>query len=88
MVRRRVQSVAVSVAKRQLGELAARVAYGGESIILTRHGRPMVRMEPVTPPGRSTPIQGWLDDDDPFFSIMQDVVASRRRHRPRAARTR
>jgi hypothetical protein len=33
-------------------------------------------------------VQGWLEDDDPYFAILESVVAGRARHRPRALRTR
>ena len=28
--------------------------------------------------------RGWLEEDDPFFDIVEDVVEKRRRHEPRA----
>ena len=41
--------VSVSDAKAQLTELVRR-AEAGEEIVLTRHDRPVVRLEPVRPP--------------------------------------
>jgi hypothetical protein len=41
------------------------------------------------PAGSEWPAKGWLEDDDPFFEIVANVVARRARHRARAlARTR
>lgn len=40
--------VSVSEAKGQLAELVRR-AEGGDEVVLTRHGQPVVRLVPVTP---------------------------------------
>jgi hypothetical protein len=30
--------------------------------------------------------QGWLEDDDPFFTTIDNIVAARETHHPRALR--
>jgi antitoxin (DNA-binding transcriptional repressor) of toxin-antitoxin stability system len=70
------------------------VAYAGEAVLITRRGKPMARLVPAADASSGDaewPAKGWLEDDDPFFEIVADVVARRSRHRPRAlapARTR
>lgn len=78
--------MSVANAKRAFSDLLGRVAYGGETIFITRRGRPMARLAPVEPEERE-PLRvggrGFLDNDDPFFEIIEDVVAARARHKPR-----
>ena len=65
-----VESVNVAEAKRRLSDLLGRVAYGGESVLITRRGRPMARLVPPEPPeaGESlAEVRGWLENQDPFF---------------------
>lgn len=40
--------VGVEEARKNLGELVNRVAYAGERYVITRHGRPMAALVPVT----------------------------------------
>jgi prevent-host-death family protein len=69
-------------AKRDLSSLVARVAFGGETITITRRGRPMALLVPfTTDPRRLGDVKGWLDDDDPFFASVEESTA-RRRARP------
>lgn len=81
-------------AKKQFSDLLGRVAYGGEAILITRRGKPMAKLVPAADASSRDsewPAKGWLEDDDPFFEIVADVIAQRSRHRPRAlpsARTR
>ena len=83
-------SVSVAEAKRDLSELLGRVAYGKETITITRHGKPMAVLGP---PGTSeglASVRGWLDNDDPFFNEIRRITTQRRKHRirrPRLART-
>jgi prevent-host-death family protein len=81
------ESVNVAEAKRRLSDLLGRVAYGGESVLITRRGRPMARLVPPEPPeaGESLAgVRGWLEDQDPFFDHIDRAVAARARHGPRA----
>ncbi len=76
----------VAEAKKQFSELLGRVAFGGESFLITRRGRPMAKLVPVRdePVGSSlAEVQGWLADDDPFFEIIDDISSQRATHVPR-----
>ncbi|MDQ0471196.1 type II toxin-antitoxin system Phd/YefM family antitoxin [Labrys wisconsinensis] len=46
--KKRVTEITVTAAKGQLTELVRR-ALAGDEVVLTRHGRPAVRLEPVAP---------------------------------------
>src|SRR3989304_1652134 len=85
-MRKRGTAISVADAKRGFSDLLGRVAYGGETILITRRGRPMAILAPVEPEEREPLGQwrrGFLDNDDPFFEIIEEVVAARARHRPR-----
>jgi prevent-host-death family protein len=60
-------------AKRHFADLLGRVAYGGETITITRRGKPMARPVPVdvdTVAPHVADAQGWLEDDDPSWIIV------------------
>jgi len=84
------KQVSVAEAKKHLSELLGRVAYGGERIVISKRGRPMAIL---VPPVRSKPerslsgIEGWLEEDDPFFEIMDQIGRKRAKHLPRVTRT-
>ena len=85
------ESVNVAEAKRRLSDLLGRVAYGGETVVITRRGRPMAKLVPHGLAGRDeslAAVRGWLADDDPFFERIESIVAARARHRPRVFRER
>jgi prevent-host-death family protein len=76
----------VAETKRRFSELIGRVAFGGATVVVTRRGKPMAKLVPYGAPA-ATPhlanVAGWLDDEHPFLAAVSDIVASRRRHRPR-----
>jgi prevent-host-death family protein len=78
----------VADAKRAFSDLLGRVAYGRETIVITRRGRPMAKLVPIQeqqPQGNElVNVEGWLDEDDAYFEIMDEIVANRQRHVPRA----
>jgi prevent-host-death family protein len=81
------EHVSVAMAKNHLSELLGRVAYGGETVLITRRGRPMARLVPPDSVDRGqglADVKGWMDDDDPFLTAVQNIVAARKRHLPRA----
>jgi len=89
-LRRAARSVGVAEAKKRLSDLIGRVAYGGETVIITRRGRPMAKLVPPADEqmeGLAT-VRGWLDADDPLFADVDAIVAARRTHRPRVYRGR
>ncbi len=69
----------VAEAKRRLSELLGRVAFAGERILITRRGRPMAHLVPVAPaePLHLADVDGWLEDDDPFFERLAGVIDGR-----------
>ena len=82
-----VESVNVAEAKKRFSDLLGRVAYGGETVLITRRGRPMARLVPPGPREAGdglAQVRGWLEDEDPFFDRIGEAVAERARHRPRA----
>ena len=56
-------TVNVADAKRHFSDLLGRVAYGGETITITRRGKPMARLVPVDADATAphvADVQGWL----------------------------
>ena len=83
-----MQNISVADARRHLAEILSRVAYGRAAFLITKKGRPMARLVPVTgppSPGKRPAtlgsLQGWLDDDDPFFRHLEMARAESRRHK-------
>jgi prevent-host-death family protein len=82
-----VDTVNVAEAKKRFSDLLGRVAYGGETVLITRRGRPMARLVPPGPADAGeglAEVRGWLEDTDAFFDRVDQAVAARARHRPRA----
>ena len=91
MVRAREETINVAEARKRFSTLLERVAFGKETILIMRRGRPMARLippddEPVQQGLGS--VRGWLSDDDPFLAAVEEIVTARVRHRPRALRGR
>ncbi len=81
----RSRKVSVAEAKKSLSELLGRVAYGKETVTIVKRGRPMARLVPVAGPSSRSlaDVRGWLEDEDPFFRHMDQIVRDRHRRRPR-----
>ena len=78
--------VNVADAKRHFSELLGRVAYGKETITITRRGKPMAKLVPIGTDEdvpHMADIQGWLDEDDAFFTTIDTIVAQRETHTAR-----
>lgn len=91
MAKTREQTINVAEAKKQLSTLLGRVAFGRESILIMRRGRPMARLVPADdePVGKGLgAVKGWLADDDPFLEAVEEIVTARIQHRPRGLRKR
>ena len=67
-------SVSVAEAKRNFSELLGRVAYGNETITITRHGKPMAILAPPVTSEGLVSVKGWLEDDDPFLEEIQQQL--------------
>ena len=88
---KRGTAVSVANAKRGFSDLLGRVAFGGETILITRRGKPMARLVPVDGGSADRPVvshRGWLEEDDPFFAIIDEIVSDRVNHRPRVLSSR
>jgi prevent-host-death family protein len=79
------ETVNVAEAKKHLSELLGRVAYGKQRILITKRGRPMARLIPADNDSERhlADARGWLEADDPFFDVIEDIVQERSRHVPR-----
>jgi prevent-host-death family protein len=87
MTRSRIASFNVAEAKRRFSEIVGQVSYGGATVIITRRGKPMAKLVPVDTPDATAhlaDVKGWLERDDPFFSAIEEIIARRPLHYPRA----
>jgi prevent-host-death family protein len=83
-----MQNVSVAEARQHLSEILGKVAYGGKAFVITKKGRPMAQLMPISPTTASAKktqtlgdIQGWLDDDDPFFKHLDMIREENRREK-------
>jgi len=84
-----IEAVSVHDAKDRFSELLGRVAFGGETVLITRRGRPMAKLVPPNAgerPAHLADAPGWLEGDHPFFQAVDEVVGARVRHVPRVIR--
>jgi prevent-host-death family protein len=78
------QAVSVAEAKKYFSDLIGRVAYGNEQIVITKRGKPMALLLPIKEQNRHlSKTKGWLEKDDPFFKIIENIVMNRNAHPPR-----
>jgi len=84
-----MQNVSVAETRQHLAEMLGKVAYGGETFIISKKGRPMARLVPLLQrktsdkkPATLGDIRGWLDDDDPFFKHLEMIREESRREKP------
>jgi prevent-host-death family protein len=83
--------VNVAEAKKHFSELLGRVAYGGERILISKRGKPMAVLVPPGPAEAERSlggIKGWLEENDPFFETVDQIVRNRARHASRVRATR
>ena len=72
-------------AQRSLTDLV-KIVQAGESVLLVDEGRPVAKLVPAGPEeqvGNLVNVEGWLEDDDPFFSAIDVIVEARHQHLPR-----
>jgi len=75
--------------KEQLDDLVDRVSETGETILFLQSGKPVAKLVPASSedePSHLADIEGWLDDSDPFFAAIDEIVEARSQHRPRVIR--
>ena len=71
----------IGEAKKHFSALLGEVAYGRKHVVITKRGRPMVRLIPAVENDRHlSNAKGWLEEDDPFFKVLKRVVRSRSNH--------
>lgn len=76
-------SLNVAEAKKRFSDLLRTVADDGETVLITQGGRPMARLVPpdaADEPAHLANVDGWLDDDDPFFAEIDAIVEARSGH--------
>ena len=75
------ETVNIAKAKKHFSELLDQVAFGKKHILITKRGKPMARLVPAdeidTHLGNA---RGWLEDDDPFFDVIDEIVKDRGKH--------
>ncbi|HEX7183293.1 MAG TPA: hypothetical protein VF756_15760 [Thermoanaerobaculia bacterium] len=79
----------IAEAQRQLTDLVEKVSESGETILLVDGGRTVAKLIPAgqdEQTGHLASVQGWLEDDDPFFSAIDEIVEARQQHLPRIVR--
>lgn len=79
--------ISIAEAKARFSELVNRAAYGGERIVITKRGKPVVVLTAPSAGGLGS-VRGWLDDGDPFFKDLEQREKNRRQTTLRAARKR
>lgn len=81
-----MKKATVAEAKAHLSELIGEVAHAGHSVLITKRGRPMAKLVPVDADERPhlAKVRGWLNEDDPFFTAIDEIVAERVQHKPRS----
>jgi len=81
----------VAEAKKHFSELLSRVAFGGERITIAKRGKPLAMLvPPAAEPGPDHPgkVEGWLENSDSFFKIVDTIVKNRQKHSPRVLKSR
>ncbi len=76
----------VAEAKKHFSEILGRVAYAGERIVISKRGKPVAVLVPPDQAirgARLSEVDGWMDEDDPFFVIMAKIIVERKTHIPR-----
>jgi prevent-host-death family protein len=72
-------------ARQNFSDLLGRVQ-DGETVLITQLGLPVAKLVPASAeddPGHPANIKGWLEDDDPFFAAVDEIVEARFQNRPR-----
>ena len=73
--------ISVAEVRQNLSEVLGQVAFGHQSFVVTKKGKPVARIVPVEPAERPQPrtladVAGWLDSDDRFFKDLRQARRS------------
>jgi prevent-host-death family protein len=83
------KEVSVVEAKKHFSDLLGQVAYGRKRIRILKRGKPMAVMVPPDENQegeRLSKTAGWLESDDPFFEMLEQIVRERGDHVPRISK--
>lgn len=75
--------------KEGLDDLVDRVFETGEPILFLHSGKPVAKLVPAgseDEPSHLADVEGWLEDSDPFFAVIDEIVEARSQHSPRVIR--
>lgn len=81
-----METINVAEAKKHFSDILGRVFYGKEEIVIVRRNKAMVKLVPIDQETNShlAEAKGWLDNDDEFFSVIDETMKERQRHIPRS----
>lgn len=80
------EEVSIAEAKTHFSELINKVVYGHEEVVITKRGKPVAVISTPAEKGRGLAyVRGWLDEKDPYFKELENIVEKRRTHGMRAA---
>ncbi|MDH4099727.1 MAG: type II toxin-antitoxin system prevent-host-death family antitoxin [Nitrospirota bacterium] len=80
------EAVSIAEAKSHFSELINKVAYGHEEIIITKRGKPIAVISAPSEKKGLASAKGWLDEKDPFFKTVDEIVEKRHSRGLRAAK--
>jgi len=81
----------VAQAKKHFSELLGRVASTEERIVISKRGKPLAVLVPLSELSSENHLsktKGWVENDDPLFKIIDEIVRGRAIHTPRVLRKR
>ncbi len=80
------QTVSIADAKKHLSDLLGKVAYGKESITITKRGRPIAEIIPIEKrekPKHIVDVVGKIVAPRDFTQALEKIIADRKKHKPR-----
>jgi len=83
-----VTKLNVTEAKERFSDLLGRVVHEGETVLITQQGKAVAKLVPASEEDETdhlVNVKGWLEEDDPFFAAMDEIVEARFKHQPRSA---
>ncbi len=80
-----MEMVNVVEAKRHFSDILGRVFYAKEEIVIVRRNKAMAKLIPISWSVKHhlADAKGWIDNNDEFFSTIDEIMAARQKHLPR-----
>lgn len=78
------EEINIAEAKAHFSELINKVFYRQQEVVITKRGKPVAVISTPSSKGLAS-VKGWLDDNDPFFTTIKEVVEKRHTKKLRAA---